>query len=260
MSAVVRRLALFVVCLASCATGTQNADDGSLDGGGFLPDGSAYGDGANTGDAGPGPDGGHPVDSGSGNDTGLPTVDSGGDDAGSDSGSDGGGNDSGSVCAQPFNGVLATWDFTGETGSQASTAAKSSAPGVGAGAISRVGVNPNAGANSINSNSWSLSSSPDKTKYYTFTIKPPSQCALDVTSIAIDTKSSNTGPASAAAATSDDGFNQTSNVPTNASSSVSLAVSGSIGAVEIRVYGYGATSSAGTMRIQNTLTVSGAVK
>jgi hypothetical protein len=170
------------------------------------------------------------------------------------------GADSSSLCNSMFMGTLATWDFTGEPGNQASTAAKSVAQGITATAVSRANtITPVAGTNSINGSGWSLSKL-DGTRYYTFTITPAAKCALDISSVAIDTKASNTGPADGAIATSDDSFVSATHFGPNSSTTVNLSVSGSTKAVEIRIYGYNASSAQGTLRVQNTLTISGALK
>jgi hypothetical protein len=165
-----------------------------------------------------------------------------------------------SSCPYAFNGTLATYDFTGEPGNQASTAPSAVVSGLTAGSISRssalVAVS---GANSINSSGWSTGAL-DSTRYYTLTLTPPAGCVLDVASISLDTKTSGTGPASGDVATSADGFASDSAFTPNAVTSVTLSVSGATSAIEIRIYGYAATSAQGTMRIQNTMSVSGSLQ
>jgi hypothetical protein len=78
--------------------------------------------------------------------------------------------------------------------------------------------------------------------------------------LAIDAKSSNSGPTMAVVATSDDTFTQNASVSTTAASTPALAVANSSVAVELRVYGFHASSAAGTFRVQNTLTVTGALQ
>lgn len=160
-----------------------------------------------------------------------------------------------------FSGVLATWDFTGETGSQVSTTAKSSAQGVTAGSVSRAAaLKAVTGTNSINSSQWSTSVNVGLTTYLSLTITPPSGCTMDLTSATIDSKSSALGPSAAAVATSTDKYASMSTFkPAGAPTQVSMSVSGASGAVEVRIYGYGAVDVSGTMRVQNTLTISGAL-
>lgn len=157
-----------------------------------------------------------------------------------------------------YTGTLATFDFSGQPGNQVSTPAASSATNVTASAITRASaLTAVSGANSINSSSWSTSSSVDSSRYYTFSLTPGSGCALDVGSLALTTQASSTGPTQGAVATSDDNFASTASLASNGPTTATLSVSGATGAVEIRVYGFGASSAGGTMRITGTLTVSG---
>ncbi|MGE5184666.1 MAG: hypothetical protein ACM31C_21490 [Acidobacteriota bacterium] len=164
-------------------------------------------------------------------------------------------------CQHPTTGVLATWSFTSATGSQTSTTAASAATGVTASSFTRsASLTAVSGAGSINSSNWATSASRDSSRYYTLTITPPSGCTMSLTSAAIDAKTSTSGPASASIASDADSFAQTSTVAPNSTSSPSLSVTGATGAVEIRIYGYAATSTSGTMRVQNTFTVSGSLQ
>ena len=163
-------------------------------------------------------------------------------------------------CATPFTGVLATWSFTGQSGSEASATASSTAHGVTTGAFTRAStLTATSGSGSINSSNWTTSAQPDVTKYYSLSITPPSGCSLDLTSLSIDAKSSSTGPSSMSAATSADSYAHMASVTANAVSTPALAVTGATGAVEIRIYGYGATGTSGTMRVENTFTVTGSI-
>jgi len=131
---------------------------------------------------------------------------------------------------------------------------------VTAGAISRAtSLTATSGVDSMNSSNWSTSSNIDTTRYYTFTLTPQSSCALDITKLAVSTKTSSTGPTKASVATSDDKFATTSSFTPNATSTASMSVNGATGAVEIRVYGFGASGTGGTMRVDTTLTVSGSL-
>jgi len=164
------------------------------------------------------------------------------------------------ACAMPFSGVLATWTFTGQPGNQASTPSSSTAPGVTAGAVQRSsGLTAVSGSGSINSSNWSLTAMADTTKYYTFTVTPPSGCAMDLTMLSIDAKSSSTGPTMAQVGTSADTYGQTSMVATSTASTPALSVSGASGMIELRVSGFSASGAAGTMRVQNTLKITGSL-
>jgi hypothetical protein len=163
-------------------------------------------------------------------------------------------------CASPTSGMLASWAFTGEPGSQAMTAATTMATGITAGAVSRgSGLTVASGVGSINSSNWATGSSLDSSKYYTLAITPPSGCLLDLTSMSITTAASSTGPKMAVAATSIDSFGQTSTVNPNGTGTATLTVSGATAMVEVRVFGFGASSTSGTMRISGTLAVTGAL-
>jgi len=165
-----------------------------------------------------------------------------------------------SGCTQPYSGVLATWSFAGAAGTQASTAVATTAPGVTGGAVTRAGVTATAGTNSINSTGWSTQATRDVAKYYTLTIAPPAGCTLSLSSASIDGRASGTGPAAASIATSVDAFTQTSTVSTTAASTPALAVAGAGSAVEVRIYGFSATSSSGTFRLAGSVSLSGTIQ
>ncbi len=163
-------------------------------------------------------------------------------------------------CANPTSGMIASWAFTGEPGSQTQTAATMMATGVTAGAVSRsASLTVASGVGSIISSTWATGSSLDPTKDYTFSVTPPSGCMLSLTNMVITTASSSTGPKNAVVATSVDSFGQTAPVNANGSGTDTLSVSGQSGMVEVRIFGFGASSTSGTMRISGTLTVNGSV-
>ena len=164
-------------------------------------------------------------------------------------------------CGSAYTGSLATFDFSNEPGNQTSTPATSVASGLTAGDLSRSSaLTATSGTSSINSSNWTTSQTLDSTRYYTFTLTPPSGCSLDLSSLSITTAASKTGPADAVIATSDDGFSSTVPFTVGASDTPSVGVSGATNAVEVRLYGFGASSTAGTLRINSTLTVSGSVQ
>ena len=192
-----------------------------------------------------------------GTDSGAPDPGNADPDAGSSVTPDSG---SSSACASPFNGTLVTFDFTGDPGNQASTAPKTTAAGVTAGGLTRSsGLTAVTGASSINASNWSTAAKPDATRYYAFTLTPDPNCALDLNSLSIDSTSSSTGPAKGAVATSDDQFATTAAFTAGAATKVTLSVSQATKAVEVRVYGYNAGGASGTMRLQTTLSISGAL-
>lgn len=165
------------------------------------------------------------------------------------------------TCSMTFAGALASWDFTGEPGTQTSTAAGSNAPGVIATSVTRSSTLMSAtGTNSINATSWPTASQRDLTAYYTLSITAPSGCTLDVSSLAIDAKSSNTGPMTAAVATNDDDFTTTASVSTTEPSTPALSIAGGSASLEIRIYGFDASATTGTLRVQNTLAITGTIE
>lgn len=166
-------------------------------------------------------------------------------------------------CATPFSGDLATWSFVTESGSQAQTAASNMAAGMTAAPVMRSsGLTVQSGSGSINSSGWSTTAALDATKYYTFSVTPPSGCLMDLTQISIDLKSSSTGPTKVDVATSADSFTATSAATTSTAGTLStpaLTVTGTTAAIEIRVYGYMASATTGTLRILSTLKVTGSL-
>ena len=164
------------------------------------------------------------------------------------------------TCATPASGVIATWSFAAENGSQASTPVASASTGVVAGAIARsAGLTAVSGSSSINSSGWPTGAL-DTSRYYTLTITPPAGCTLDLTSVAIDAKASGTGPSAGAVATSADTFAQSAAITTTAPATATLGVTGQTHAIELRVYGFMASSAMGTFRLQNTLALSGSIR
>jgi hypothetical protein len=173
------------------------------------------------------------------------------------------GSDTGSVACPEhgFTGALAIYDLASQPGAEASAQATSLAAGVTALPISRAStITPVSGAGSINGSGWTTAASPDAARYYTLTVAPPAGCTLVLSTLSVDVRASSTGPAEASVATSVDGFGaHTATFAGTSAGDVALSASAA-GAIEVRVYGYGATGSAGTLRIQSTLTVSGALE
>ena len=168
---------------------------------------------------------------------------------------------SGSTCTAAFSGTLATWSFTSETGSQAMTAVASKANGITAGAVTRsAGLTAVSGAGSINSSSWPTSAQRDLTKYYTLTIAPPAGCTLTITTANIDARASGTGPVVAVLSTSVDSYAQTQAVSTTAATTANVAIANASSMVELRIYGYAASASGGTLRLQTSLSLIGSLQ
>jgi len=156
--------------------------------------------------------------------------------------------------------MLASWDLTSQPGTETSAPATTTAPGVTGATLGRsVGLTPAAGTGSISSTNWPTSAQLDTTKYYTLTMTPPSGCKISVTMMSIDALASGTGPANGSVATSADAFAHTTTISTSAPSQPAL-IGMLPGMIEVRVYGFGASATTGTLRIQNTLSVTGTLQ
>jgi hypothetical protein len=178
-------------------------------------------------------------------------------DAGPESGSD-----AGITCASHgYSGALVAFDLSAQPGSESSAPATSTAAGVSSTTLTRSSaLNPASGGGSINASNWATGSTADATRYYTFTVTPASGCSVKLSSLALDVRASTTGPQSGDVATSVDAFaKHSASFAGTSTPTVSLSASGG-GAIEVRIYGYGAGGSAGTFRIQNTMTLSGSIQ
>jgi hypothetical protein len=177
---------------------------------------------------------------------------------GSHAGSGSGSGSNAGTCATPYSGMLATYAFTGQTGTQASTAGTAGTSGITVGPITRsAGLTSATGTGSINSSNWPTAATVDK--FYTVTITPPSGCKLAVTGASVELGVSGTGPTTALLATSADNF--AANVPLSTTAMATPTLSAtSNGGLEIRIIGHSASATTGTMRVQNTLTFSGALQ
>ncbi len=158
--------------------------------------------------------------------------------------------------------ALAMFDFSSLSGAETKVAATSTASGVTAGALSRsASLTAASGSGSINASGWSTASSDDKSAYYSAKITPPSGCAIDLTSVALTEKSSSAGPTHGDVGTDADAFATLTSFATDGSATVAVTAAGVAGSpIEIRIFGYGATSSGGTMRLTGTLTISGSLR
>jgi hypothetical protein len=255
-SPILRRAARILAVLgvfSACAVGTGLDDgptpdtssgdgpDASADEGSpfdAAPAADASGEGASTGS----PDTGSQPDTGGTRDTGA---------------KDTGAAESGACSASGFSGALLKFDLSSQAGTEVTAAVTASANGVTGSALSRGGaLTPTAGLGSINSSNWPTLIDP--TRYYHFTVTPAAGCTVRLTTLAVDLSASGSGPLTADVATSADNF-AAHGGPVAATGTASIyfsAVSGT-GAIEVRIYGNGASSAAGTFRIQNTLTLSG---
>ena len=160
-----------------------------------------------------------------------------------------------------YSGVLVTFDLSGQPGSEPSVPPASTAAGVTSGALARAAALTAAGGTgSINASGWATSISADPNKYYTFSVAPASGCTFTLASLSIDVSASAAGPGAGDVATSADGFAQHAGAFAGTSSGqVAVAAGRSAGPLEIRIYGYAASGSAGTLRIRNTISLSGSI-
>jgi hypothetical protein len=186
-------------------------------------------------------------------------------DAALDAGSGSGSGSGSGPCAEATTGVLATWAFAGAAGDETSQPAASMASGVTAGAISRSSdLVVETGADSINSSSWPTAATlVTTTGYYTLSLTPPTGCTISLTSASITARASGSGPANAVIGTSADAFATTAAITvatTDTTTTPALAVTADAAAVEVRIFGYAATSSSGTFRLDGTLTLSGSLQ
>ena len=100
--------------------------------------------------------------------------------------------------------IVTDWVLFGETGAQVFTAATTSAPNITGHNLTRgAGITPTVGTNSINSNGWDDLAADD---YYTFGFTVANGYSVDMTSLWIATRSSNTGPGFVDLLYSGDGF------------------------------------------------------
>ena len=151
-----------------------------------------------------------------------------------------------------------TFDLSAQAGSEASAAPTSSAAGVTGGALSRAsGLTVVSGAGSINASGWPTAASADPSLYYTFSVTPAAGCTVALTSLALDLKASSSGPAHASVGTSADAYASLSTPVAGTSTGTVMLSASAAGPIIVRVFGYGATSTGGTLRIQNTMTLSG---
>ena len=160
--------------------------------------------------------------------------------------------------AAPFT---ATYTFTGSTGNQASEPVDSNPVGALLSDITRgSGIDPLAGANSINSDHWTTALTPDLSDFYEWTITPLAGYELDVTDFAFTSRRSATGPLNAQVRTSLDGFSApfmtvtypdvTSNFRFTIANPAGLGGVFNVTApVTFRIYGYAAEGATGSYRL-----------
>jgi hypothetical protein len=272
-SAVLVGVASLLLPLGACAGAGKGADplsginfDASAgDGGDAGKDGAASdakANGPDAGDAAAGDSGtldGAVTDGGAASDSAAAT-DAPSDQAASDAALDSApmGPEASTCPMTGFMGVLAAYVTTGLPGDEASVPSSSVPAGVTAAPLSRSSaLVASSAANSIDSKNWPTTATADDNSYYTISVTPPAGCTLTLTSLAIDVKASADGPTAGDVATSVDAFaTHTGSLPGTATTTLPLTAS-SPGAIELRIYGYQATTSDGSFRVQSTLTLSG---
>jgi hypothetical protein len=160
-----------------------------------------------------------------------------------------------------FVGQLMAFDFSTQPGNETGVPATSLATGVTAGALQRApALTAALGDGSINSTGWPTTTTADSTRYYTFTVTPDPGCTLSLSSLGVATQASSTGPTRGDVATSVDSFADHTEAPAGTGTiTVSLTASAAAG-IEVRIYGFRASGSIGTYRLDNTLTLYGAIQ
>jgi hypothetical protein len=160
-----------------------------------------------------------------------------------------------------FAGTLVTFDATPLVGSAVQLAPASTGPGVAASPLTRAGVGAVGASGGFNANGWPTAGL-DLGKHFTFSIAPPAGCAVRVSQISLAVAASSSGPQSAALATSADGYATPKPFAlSGVTVDVPLAAVGAASApLELHLYGYGATSTTGTLRVTDVLTVTGSLE
>jgi hypothetical protein len=171
--------------------------------------------------------------------------------------------DAGPISACAFTGPLLAFDLGQAMGAQVDLLPAAKAAGLSATALRRSGVVTVASNHAMNASDWP-SGSLDVARHFAFTVTPPAGCAFTAATLSVDLKASATGPTSAAVGTSADGFGALQSVPVStAGGPVVVPVLGgggkAGGVVEVRIFGFAASSSAGTLRLQGTLALTGSI-
>ena len=157
--------------------------------------------------------------------------------------------------------VITSWTSFGQPGDQAATPVGTAAANVTGTAMTRgAGLGANAGGNSLNSNGWDTL---DSTDYVSFGFTVDAGYSVNLDTLWMGTRSSNSGPGSLGVFYSVDGFaspvftfTQSGTAYTNSIADVS-ALTGLTGSVEFRIYALDGTradgntgiSSSGTFRV-----------
>jgi len=122
------------------------------------------------------------------------------------------------------------------------------------------GISANAGSDRYNANSWNTATL-DQNAYFQWTLTPNAGFEIDFVSFVYTGQRSNTGPNSFAFRSSLDGYTANIGTPTATGTTINLSAStyqNICGSITFRLYGWGATSSAGTFSV-NSFTFNGTV-
>ncbi|QDK77660.1 T9SS type A sorting domain-containing protein [Spirosoma sp. KCTC 42546] len=158
---------------------------------------------------------------------------------------------------------VATYTFTNaDPGNQTSKAVTSTNANITASDITRgTGLTPVTATGSINSSGWT-SSAQDLNDYYEFTLTPVTGHQLNLASINLTERRSGTGPTNYLIAYSIGGGTEVSisTGPLSGTIDAAINVSFTVNTVQpirFRLYAWGASNAAGTLRLDQSLTVSG---
>ena len=157
--------------------------------------------------------------------------------------------------------LLGQYTFEGDTVTASSVSSGTTFSNFGSAVVTPnnggfVGGNP---GRAITRSNWSLNSTYDSTKYYDFTVTPNSGNTLSLTNLVFDAQRSGTGPSSLEVRSSLDNYATAIASPVSPSnnsfaSSLTTTLSGFsniANPLNLRIYGYNATGTGGTLRLDN---------
>ncbi|WP_375437107.1 T9SS type A sorting domain-containing protein [uncultured Hymenobacter sp.] len=158
---------------------------------------------------------------------------------------------------------LATYTFTGATGSEATFPVEAQPVNVLFSSMSRgTGVTASAGANTFAATNWTASNF-DANDYFAFSVQPSVGFRMRLDSLVLDERRSNTGIRDWAIRSSLDNFTATiiavnvaDDDQTRANKKITLPASFAAltAPVEFRIYGYNAEAAGGSWRVDNVRT------
>jgi hypothetical protein len=158
------------------------------------------------------------------------------------------------------NVLVTSFSFTGAAGNEAAFASDgTNAKLLAVPVMSRLGGSPAAAGGAFSGSGWPTAATLDTAHYYSFTVTPAAGKAMTLTRLALKDQASGTGPVTYALRSSRDSFAaDLQTFATHAAIATSLselvldaAFANVTVAVEFRIYGFGAGTSAGTWRIDD---------